>query len=116
MDFATNIKFETSAAKDVTVLKVSGSLDAESTPEFKKRVYRIVDEGSFKLVVDFKTLQFVDSMGLGALISLLRRVRNRQGDVKIAGLNKEVRSIFEITRLNRLFEIYPDWEAACKNF
>lgn len=100
----------------VTVIKLDGSLDAETVQAFKAKAYKIVEEGSSRLVLDATRLEFVDSMGLGALISLLRRVRTKQGDVKIASPNKDVMSIFEITRLHRLFEIYPNAEAAVQKF
>lgn len=101
---------------NVAVLHVEGQLDADSVTEFKKEAYKIVDAGCHHLVVDCKALDFVDSMGLGAMISLLRKVRMQKGDLKVAGLNKDVRSVFEITRLHRLFEIAPDWKTACSQF
>ena len=100
----------------VAVLKATGNLDADSVAQFKKEANKIIEEGCFRIVVDFKTLEFVDSMGLGALISLLRKVRTSKGDLKIASLSKEVRTIFEITRLHCLFEILPDAETACRTF
>lgn len=84
---------------------MGGNLDADTVPQFKKAAYKIVEEGYVQLVIDCHALDFIDSLGLGALISLLRKVRTNEGDLKIAGLNKDCRSIFEITRLNRLFEI-----------
>lgn len=100
----------------VTILHLAGNLDADSVPTFKKEAYKIVQEGCATLVIDCHSLDFVDSMGLGAMISLLRRARTQQGDVKIAGLNQEVRSVFEITRLHRLFDIAPDWQTALGKF
>lgn len=99
-----------------TVLHISGNLDADTVAQFKKTIQPIVDGGCFAIVMDCQSLHFIDSMGLGALISLLRKVRTHQGDLKIAGLNSDVRSVFEITRLHRLFEIHPNWETACENF
>lgn len=89
------------------ILNLQGSLDAESVAHFKKTANKIVDEGCYDLLVDCKTLDFIDSMGLGAMISLLRKVRTHQGDLKVAHLSQDVRQVFEITRLDRLFEILP---------
>ncbi|MDP2600363.1 MAG: STAS domain-containing protein [Deltaproteobacteria bacterium] len=101
------MKIDTDKKNGVTVLSVSGNLDAESVACFKKEANKIVEEGCYDLLVDCKSLDFIDSMGLGAMISLLRKVRAHQGDLKVAHLNPDVRQVFEITRLNRLFEILP---------
>lgn len=100
----------------VAILKVSGNLDADSVAQFKKAANQLVDEGCFQLVMDCQALNFIDSMGLGAMISLLRKVRVQQGDLKISNVNQEVKSVFEITRLHRLFDILPDWGSACEKF
>ena len=101
---------------DIKVLQCGGSLDADTVASFKKIAYELVDEGSNRFVVDMSHLDFVDSMGLGVLISLLRRVRQREGDVKVSGLSDEVKTIFEITRLHRLFDVCADADAAVKKF
>ena len=100
----------------VVVFHVSGSLDAENVQQFKSQAVKIIEGGLFRFVLDFSNLEFVDSMGLGAMISLLRRVRPKKGDIKIASVNKDVMSIFEIRRLHRLFEIYPNTEHAANSF
>jgi len=102
--------------ENISILRVSGSLDAETVASFKKKAMVILEQGCNQIVLDFAKLDFIDSMGLGAMISLLRRVRTNRGDLKVAALNKEVMSVFEITRLHHLFEIFPNWEAACSKF
>ncbi len=101
---------------DISILHCGGSLDAESVTGFKKVAYDLVEKGAVKIVVDCEEINFVDSMGLGALISLLRRARSRKGDVKVSALSEDVRTVFEITRLHRLFDICADASAACRRF
>jgi len=101
---------------DISVVHCGGSLDADSIAAFKKIAYELVDKGTTRLVVDCSNLTFVDSMGLGVLISLLRRVRQGNGDVKMAALSDDVKTIFEITRLHRLFEVCADTTTAIKRF
>ncbi len=98
------------------VLQMQGSLDADSISVFKKVATPLVEKGCSRLVLDCSTLSFVDSMGLGVLISLLRKLRAKQGDLKIVGMNAEVRSIFEITRLHRLFDCHNNVEEAISKF
>lgn len=109
-----NIKVESMG--NVSIVCCGGTLDADSVSSFKKVTSHLVKNGSVNLVVDCQKLTFIDSMGLGALISLLRQVRGRDGDLKVAGLNDEVKTIFEITRLHRLFDVCADAQAACKQF
>jgi len=101
---------------DISILHCGGSLDADSVTGFKKIAYGLVDKGSVRLVIDCANVTFVDSMGLGVLISLLRRARSHQGDVKVASLTDDVRTVFEITRLHRLFDVCADSQTAVRQF
>lgn len=98
--------------ENIGIIKIAGNLDADSVSLFKKETAKIVDEGCHTLILDCTGMAFVDSMGLGALISLLRKVRTLKGDLKVAGLNKEVKTVFEITRLHRLFDVSADLKSA----
>lgn len=80
-------------------------LDASSVEEFKGSVASIL-ESNKNVVLDLSGLQFVDSAGLGALLSCLRKTAAAGGDLKVSGLTKPVRSVFEISRLHRVFDIY----------
>lgn len=110
------MQIEVESKGNVSVVHCGGSLDADSIAAFKKIAYELVDKGATQLVVDCSNLTFVDSMGLGVLISLLRRVRQGNGDVKMASLSDDVKTIFEITRLHRLFEVCADTSTAIKRF
>ena len=110
------MNIEVKRMNDVQVLECGGSLDADTVAGFKKIAYDLVNEGNNRFVIDCTDLNFIDSMGLGVLISLLRRVRQRDGDVKVAGLSDEVKTIFEITRLHRLFDVCADSTAAVNRF
>lgn len=101
---------------DIQVMHCGGSLDADTVGAFKKVAYDLVGGGATRFVIDCADLTFIDSMGLGVLISLLRRVRQRNGDVKVSALSNEVKTIFEITRLHRLFDICADWNIAVRQF
>lgn len=101
---------------DVAVIKVEGSLDADSVAAFRQKMDSVFEKGTVKFAFDMSKLSFVDSMGLGSMISLLRRVRENKGDVKIFGLKNEVKDIFEITRLSKLFDIFASEEDVLKKF
>lgn len=101
---------------NVTVLQVPvENLDASNTKEFKRQVSPLL-EAKGKLVFDMTKVKFVDSSGLGALLSCLRQVNAEGGDLKICGLTKQVRVIFELVRMHRIFEIFNTREEAAKAF
>lgn len=100
----------------VAIVQCHGSLDVGTIPQFKRATQECCERGVKQFVLDGSALHFVDSMGLGALISLMRRVREQGGEVKIARLSADVRSIFEITRLHRLFDICETTVEACRKF
>lgn len=100
----------------VAIIHCAGSLDAGNVAQFKRATLDLCEQGITRFVLNGHKLQFIDSMGLGALISLLRRVRQQEGEVKVAQLTPDVRSIFEITRLHRLFDICDTPLLACQKF
>ncbi len=101
---------------NVTVVQVPvENLDASNTKEFKGQVSPLL-EAKGKLVFDMAKVKFVDSSGLGALLSCLRQVNAEGGDLKICGLTKQVRVIFELVRMHRIFEIFNTREEAAKAY
>jgi anti-anti-sigma factor len=95
-------------ADDVLVLAADGGLNAQTAEEFVESIEKLVDAGLTKLIIDCERLEHVSSYGLGVLIRLHKGVKSHGGDVKICSLRGIVPQILTATRLNRLFEIYPD--------
>ena len=100
----------------VTVLEISGNLDALSAAEMKEETERIVEGKRFNVILNVNRLKLVDSSGVGAIVSLFKRCRASKGDVKIAGLCDQPREIFRLLRLDRAFEIYDSQEEAVQAF
>ena len=80
-------------------------LDASNAGAFKSDIASVL-EANTKLVFDLSRLRFVDSSGLGAFISCLRKLNAKGGDVKLCGMSKQVRAVFELVRMHRIFDIY----------
>jgi anti-sigma B factor antagonist len=90
-------------------------LDASNAGEFKRDIAPVL-EGSTKLVLDLGRLRFVDSSGLGAFISCLRKLNAKGGDLKLCGMSKQVRALFELVRMHRIFDIYDTKQEAVRAF
>lgn len=101
---------------DVAVVVLPGeSLDASNTKEFRRDIASVLD-GNSKVVFDLHQLRFVDSSGLGALLSCLRQLNAAGGDLKLCGMQKPVRALFELVRMHRIFDIFNAREEAINAF
>ncbi|HJY82285.1 MAG TPA: STAS domain-containing protein [Candidatus Binatia bacterium] len=101
---------------DVTVVVLPGEqLDASNAKEFKRDIAPVL-EANAKAVFDMSQLRFVDSSGLGAILSCLRQLNAAGGDLKLCGLSKPVRALFELVRMHRIFDIYSTKDEAIRAF
>lgn len=101
---------------DVAVVLIHADhLDASRAEEFKADMTPIIEENQ-KVVLDMRELTFVDSAGLGAVLSCLRRLAAGGGDLKLCNLTKPVRASFEIARMHRVVEITDSDTDAVKAF
>ena len=91
-------------------------LDAHNSGELKAQMLKLFEEGKSELLVDLQAVRFVDSSGLGALVSGFKNASSRNGNLKLAGLQLQVKSMFELTRLHRVFEIFSDVDEALASF
>ena len=100
----------------VTVAAVPvDELDAANAGEFKRDIAPVLTSNA-RLVLDLSHLRFVDSSGLGALLSCLRQLSGKGGDLKLCSMSKQVRALFELVRMHRIFDIYGTQEEAVHAF
>lgn len=103
-------------AGDVTIATPQGEhLIASNVEEFRRDVGAILDDNS-RVAFDMSHLQFVDSSGIGALLSCLRKLSASGGDMKVFALSKPVQGVFQITRMHRIFDILATREEALAAF
>lgn len=89
----------------VLVVEVEGQLIVGNRQELKATIQQALDNGERKLLVDFAKTGYIDSSGLGALVSISKKVREHGGELRLSGLNEDLRSLFELTKLDTLFAI-----------
>ena len=92
---------------DETLLKIDGTLDALTAPELRPVLDQLVSEGRKSVTVDLSHLRLIDSSGVGALVSLLKRVRGYGGEVRVAGVRDQPLAIFKLLQLHRVFPGLP---------
>ncbi len=101
---------------DVTVVAVNADqFDASNADDFKLLIAPAL-EGCHKLVLDLARVQFVDSRGCGVILSCLRRLTEAGGDLKLCGVGKPVRTVFELVRMHRVCQILPTRDEAVRAF
>jgi len=93
---------------DVLVIKADGGLNAQTAEGFVEDLEKLVDAGLRKIIVDCSELDYISSFGLGVLIRLHGRLARHGGNVKIASVKGMIVEVMRLTKLNKLFEIYPD--------
>lgn len=83
---------------------------------FKQTLVSEIDQGWKKIVVDLSYCEFIDSTFLGALVVSLKKVTSTGGDLRLVGFQPSVHSMFELTRMYRVFESFKTQEEAIKSF
>jgi anti-sigma B factor antagonist len=94
------------------LIAVRGEVHVSTAPEFSERLNDAIAGGKTGVVIDMTGVEFIDSTGLSVLLNALRRVTRQQGALALAVNNPTVLRLFEITRLDSTFDIYPDRAAA----
>ena len=97
--------FERIDSGDDTTLRIEGSLDAMSTPELRPVIDQLVTDKRSRVSVDLSSLRLIDSSGVGAIVSLYKRIRAQGGEVTVKGLRDQPLAIFRLLRLDRVFVI-----------
>lgn len=95
----------------VVVTLKSENLDAGNVASFKEAMRPLLEQQRIVLI-DLAEVNFVDSSGLGALLSCLRAMNNKDGQLKLFAMNKRVQALFELVRMHRIFAIYNTREEA----
>lgn len=97
---------------DITVVRPGvDRLTAQNAKQFKEDVVALITAGATQLIVDFDQVSFLDSSGLGALVGVLKKIGNR-GELSVSGLNSDIEQMFKICRMDRVFNIHADVNAA----
>ncbi len=110
------LEFNRQSLEDVEVLTLKGNLDALTAPELRPTIDELVAHRKIKVIFDLRELTLIDSSGVGAIVSLFKRVRMLGGDVKIACLANQPKEIFRLLRLDRAFDLFETVEEAKSKF
>ena len=94
------------------VLPLKGEIDLHVSPVVTASLTAMIEKKPEHMVIDLSDVTYIDSAGLAALIQAMQKVEAYGGKFSLAGLQETVRSIFEISRLDQVFQIFPDTDSA----
>jgi anti-sigma B factor antagonist len=102
---------------DVTVLDVSGRITlGEGSSNLREGIRELVAKGNKKILLNLGEVSYIDSSGIGELVSGFTSVTNHGGQLKLINLTKRVRDLLQITKLYTVFEAFDDEAAAVRSF
>jgi anti-sigma B factor antagonist len=100
----------------LTILSLTGFLDAHTAPEFEKAIQQEFDASHVRLIVDCGGLTYISSAGLGVFMSFIEDIRAANGDLKICNLTPKVAQVFEVLGFDSIFEMMPTLNDAVQRF
>jgi anti-sigma B factor antagonist len=107
-----NLDVETGTKNGSSVVTLRGEIDVYTAPRLRQTLIDLVDGGATDIVVDMEKVDFLDSTGLGVLVGGLKRVKDRDGSLKLVANQDRILKIFDITGLARVFPIYGTLQEA----
>ncbi len=110
------MKLNLEKIKDYSVVFIQEErIDAHNSGELKDYILHLIEQGEVNIIIQLETVRFIDSSGLGALLSGYKHAAAKSGKLALACCRQQVLSMFELTRLNRVFELYTDLNEAFEN-
>jgi anti-sigma B factor antagonist len=108
-----DIKVNTRVLNDkAQAVEVQGEIDVYTSPRVKETINELIEKGHYQLVINLEGVRYIDSTGLGVLIGALKKVREHSGRILLVCTNPQIKKIFNITGLVKIFEIFKDEDEA----
>jgi anti-sigma B factor antagonist len=112
-----NVKLTSRQVGDVTVLDASGRITlGEGASAFRDKLRELASNGHKKILLNLGDVSYIDSSGIGELVSGFTTVTNLGGQLKLVGLSKRVKDLLQITKLYTVFEVFDDEAEAVRSF
>ncbi|MCX5665529.1 MAG: STAS domain-containing protein [Candidatus Omnitrophica bacterium] len=107
---------KTEVKNDLTVCCIEGEIDINTAPDIKKAFEKLISKKTPKIVINLTKVTYVDSSGLATLVEILKNMRAYGGRMRLCNMAHKIKSLFEITKLEKLFEIIADEAEAISTF
>src|SRR2546427_7647961 len=107
-----DLDVETGTVGDASLLSLRGEIDVYTAPRLRQALIDLVEGGATDIVVDMERVDFLDSTGLGVLVGGLKRVKDREGSMKLVANQDRILKIFDITGLSKVFPMFGSLDEA----
>ena len=94
--------------RDRRIIRIRGSINFENCPSLQNRLDSVLDDEVRTLMIDFKNVSFIDSSGIGEVLRLFRRMRDRGGELILMNPNKKLQGLFLMYRFDKFMKIEQD--------
>jgi anti-sigma B factor antagonist len=102
--------------QSISILYLKGYLDAHTASELENTLQKVVDEGKYNILVNFKELNYISSAGLGVFMGFIEDVREHNGDIKLSNMSSKIFRVFDLLGFPSLYEIFNDESEALSKF
>lgn len=106
------MQFESKAHGDITLITVTGRIDAVNVPKFEEKCSILLENGMLRAVIDLSGLEYISSAGLRGILSIAKLLRSKHGDISFCGLKGMVQEVFSISGFIPMFPVYSTVEEA----
>ncbi|MFL7868180.1 MAG: STAS domain-containing protein [Anaerolineales bacterium] len=100
----------------VTVLSLTGSIDAMSAPKITEHIHGLVAKGNIKLVADFSGVDYTSSAGLRVLLGAIKETRAQSGDMRLAQVQPDVFKVLNLSGFTNILKLFDDLDAAVASY
>lgn len=107
-----DIKINSKDVEGGALLSIHGEIDVYTSPKVKESIISLIDRGKYNIVVNLEEVRYIDSTGLGVLIGALKKLREHSGNITLVCSNPQIKKIFQITGLVKIFGIFKSEEEA----
>ncbi len=112
----SDVSFDVKADGDIQIISISGQLDAFTVSDLKAEFKKLTDARNTKFVVNLGKVDYANSTAIGAIVAVAQQVRKRKGDLKLCGMNDDIRKVFDLVGASKILEIYKTEQEAVKSF
>ncbi len=103
-------------AGEVKVIRIDGHLDTQTSPDAQAQLTQLIDQGATKLVVNFETLEYISSAGLGVLLAVAKQLKGNSGELRVCGLHEVVQEVFDISGFTTILTVTKTEPEALEGF
>ncbi len=112
-----SVKLTSRQVGDVTVIDAAGRVTlGEGASAFRDAIRNFTAQGNKKLLLNLADVSYIDSSGIGEMVSGFTTITNSGGQLKLVGLSKRIKDLLQITKLYTVFEVYDDEAEAVRSF